>query len=73
MYYTVQKLEITNCRPAVTICFMGFSLVECVATSFSERETTYARNIQPPAMRVRSVCYTKKSPFRYNKVVQADL
>ena len=28
---------------------------------------------QPPAMRVRGVCYTKKSPFRYNKVVQADL
>ena len=21
---------------------------------------------QPPAMRVRGVCYTKKSPFRYN-------
>ena len=28
---------------------------------------------QPPAMRVRGVCYTKKSPFRYNKVVQANL
>ena len=28
---------------------------------------------QPPAMRVRSVCYTKKSPFRYNEVVQANL
>ena len=28
---------------------------------------------QPPAMRVRSVCYTKKSPFRYNEVVQAEL
>ena len=26
---------------------------------------------QPPAMRVRGVCYTKKSPFRYNVVVQA--
>ena len=28
---------------------------------------------QPPAMRVRGVCYTKKSPFRYNEVVQAEL
>lgn len=28
---------------------------------------------QPPAMRVRGVCYTKKSPFRYNEVVQANL
>ena len=26
---------------------------------------------QPPAMRVRDGCYTKKSPFRYNEVVQA--
>ena len=28
---------------------------------------------KPPAMRVRDDCYTKKSPFRYNKVVQAGL
>ena len=28
---------------------------------------------QPPAMRVRGVCYTKKSPFRYNEVVQANI
>ena len=28
---------------------------------------------KPPAMRVRGVCYTKKSPFRYNEVVQANL
>ena len=28
---------------------------------------------KPPAMRVRDDCYTKKSPFRYNKVVQANL
>ncbi len=28
---------------------------------------------KPPALRVRGVCYTKKSPFRYNKVVQANL
>ena len=28
---------------------------------------------KPPAMRVRSECYTKKSPFRYNEVVQAEI
>ncbi len=28
---------------------------------------------KPPAMRVRGVSYTKKSPFRYNKVVQAKI
>ncbi len=26
---------------------------------------------QPPAMRVRSVCYTKKSPFRYNQYIES--
>ena len=28
---------------------------------------------QPPAMRVRDDSYTKKSPFRYNEVVQAEI
>ena len=28
---------------------------------------------KPPAMQVRDECYTKKSPFRYNEVVQANL
>ena len=28
---------------------------------------------KPPAMRVRDDCCTKKSPFRYNGVVQALL
>ena len=31
------------------------------------------RNIKPPAMRVRVERYTKKSPFRYNEVVQAEI
>lgn len=26
---------------------------------------------QPPAMRVRSVCYTKKSPFLYNQYIES--
>lgn len=28
---------------------------------------------KPPAMRVRDDCYTKKSPFHYNEVVQANI
>jgi len=28
---------------------------------------------KPPAMRVRVACCTKKSPFRYNRVVQATI
>lgn len=28
---------------------------------------------KPPVMRVRNDCYTKKSPFRYNGVVQVLL
>ena len=31
------------------------------------------RSNQPPAMRVRIDCYTKKSPFRYNIGVQANI
>ena len=28
---------------------------------------------KPPAMWALGVCYTKKTPIRYNKVVQANL
>ena len=48
---------ITNGRSSVgRLVFMGRDPVE------------YAKRAkyQPPAMRVRGVCYTKKSPFRYN-------
>ena len=44
-------------------CFMGRDPVELAKRA----------KYQPPAMRVRGVCYTKKSPFRYNEVVQANL
>jgi len=30
-------------------------------------------NNNPPAMRVETICYTKKSPIRYNIVVQATI
>ena len=44
------------------ICFMG----RIVPVEYAKRA-----KYQPPAMRVRDGCYTKKSPFRYNEVVQA--
>ena len=47
----------------VSVFFMGRDPVE------HAKRAKY----KPPAMRVRGVCYTKKSPFRYNKVVQANL
>ena len=34
---------------------------------------TLSAKYKPPAMRVRGVCYTKKSPSRYNEVVQAEI
>lgn len=42
---------------------MGFSLLR----------TRSRRNNKTPAMRVRDRCYIKKSPFRYNRVVQATM
>ncbi len=38
---------------------------------FSLLRSRSRRNNKPPAMRVRDRSYTKKSPFRYNRVVQA--
>ena len=42
---------------------MGFSLL-CESSE---------RNNKPPTMRVRDRSYTKKSPFRYNRVIQATI
>ena len=50
---------------------MGRDPVECAVVSQQRNEGV--RNRKPPAMRVRVDSYTKKSPFRYNEVVQADL
>ena len=50
-----QKVVVLN-------CFMG----RIVPVEYAKRA-----KYQPPAMRVRDGCYTKKSPFRYNEVVQA--
>ena len=40
---------------------------------FANPKNGDARNQNPSAMRVESSSYTKKSPFRYNRVVQALL
>ena len=50
---------------------MDFSLLSMGEFLFKRNEPM--RNTKPPAMRVRIDCYTKKSPFRYNVVVQATL
>ena len=53
-----------------------FALTDVSGVIFMGRdpvELAKRAKYKPPAMRVRGVCYTKKSPFRYNKVVQANL
>ena len=57
--------------PIPTFYFMDFSLLSMGEFLFKRNEPM--RNTKPPAMRVRIDCYTKKSPFRYNVVVQATL
>ena len=47
------------------------SFLLCFVMGRDPVELAKRAKYQPPAMRVRGVCYTKKSPFRYNVVVQA--
>ena len=44
-------------------CFMDFSLLSPLEF-FADPKNGDGRNNQPPAMRVRVDCYTKKLPFR---------
>jgi len=46
----------------------AYLIVDCDPVELAKRA-----RYKPPAMRVRGVCYTKKSPFRYNEVVQANI
>lgn len=46
---------------------MDFSLFKTITQRVS------VLNNNPPAMRVETICYTKKSPIRYNIVVQATI
>ena len=53
------KLVNQACRS----CFMDFSLLSPLEF-FADPKNGDGRNNQPPAMRVRVDCYTKKLPFR---------
>lgn len=49
------------------VFYMDFSLFKTITQRVS------VLNNNPPAMRVETICYTKKSPIRYNIVVQATI
>ena len=49
------------------LLYMDFSLFKTITQRVS------VLNNNPPAMRVETICYTKKSPIRYNIVVQATI
>ena len=63
---------ITNSSKSQDVLHLGF-----VNMDFSLFKTITQRvsvlNNNPPAMRVETICYTKKSPIRYNIVVQATI
>lgn len=77
MKKAMKSSAVTSIGPSIVVLssmlsFMGrIDPVECVGVS--QQRNGNVLNIKPPAMRVRGVCYTKKSPFRYNEVVQANL
>lgn len=54
------------------ILFYGIYPVEGIGV-FRVPKNGDARNKKPPALRVETKRCTKKSPFRYNRVVQALL
>lgn len=54
-------------READFLLNMDFSLFKTITQRVS------VLNNNPPAMRVETICYTKKSPIRYNIVVQATI
>ena len=59
--------------PPQGIAFLyGIYPVECIGV-FRVPKNENARNQNPPALRVESNRCTKKSPFHYNRVVQALL
>ena len=55
-----------NLRRELQLQFPSCIMGRIVPVEYAKRA-----KYQPPAMRVRDGCYTKKSPFRYNEVVQA--
>ena len=61
-YYDEKK-----CSLKMEHFIMDFSLFKTITQRVS------VLNNNPPAMRVETICYTKKSPIRYNIVVQATI
>lgn len=65
----INTLKILTCIGFADAGFlnMDFSLFKTITQRVS------VLNNNPPAMRVETICYTKKSPIRYNIVVQATI
>ena len=59
----INKVNKARCYKVSRFFVLGRDLVELAKRA----------KYNPPAMRVETKCYTKKSPFRYNRVVQALL
>lgn len=64
----IKKYSFNHVKMFKTVFFyMDFSLFKTITQRVS------VLNNNPPAMRVETICYTKKSPIRYNIVVQATI
>ena len=61
-----------ECSQSVHSIVMGFILLR-VLEFFVFRKMEMPETKKPPALRVETKRCTKKSPFRYNRVVQALL
>lgn len=61
------SLKVKAPSQGLLILNMDFSLFKTITQRVS------VLNNNPPAMRVETICYTKKSPIRYNIVVQATI
>ena len=74
---TVQNRKKEKWKPAglighLSVFYYGIYPVEGIGV-FRVPKNGDARNKKPPALRVETKRCTKKSPFRYNRVVQALL
>ena len=68
-FMTIECCFIGNCEAGF---YYGIYPVEGIGV-FRVPKNGDARNKKPPALRVETKRCTKKSPFRYNRVVQALL
>ena len=65
-------IECSQSVHSIVLFHYGIYPVEGIAV-FRVPKNGDARNKKPPALRVETKRCTKKSPFRYNRVVQALL